>query len=195
MSVAPRVISVYVPMCMLCSPQHLPVWGSACAFAQEGHVFLSLYVFTFAYHPYLIIPSACFPQPRLPPPRCTEFPSFLFFHSRKCQEGSKKCAQWMDGQICYSATPLMIPGAKSHRALHPELFSVSWKVHSPHKTILLPHDGSLVALQHLLRLHPNAYIGLGVGKRFQLEWVPFSQQPPFQSPSTQRKLRWAHLSP
>ena len=104
MSVAPRVISVYVPMCMLCSPQHLPVWGSACAFAQEGHVFLSLYVFTFAYHPYLIIPSACFPQPRLPPPDARNFHPFFSFTVGSARKEAKSV---LSGWMARSVTQLL----------------------------------------------------------------------------------------
>ena len=66
----------------------------------------------------------------------------------------------------------MIPGAKSHRTLHPELFSVSWKVHSPHKTILLPHDGSLVALPASSEASPKCLHRTGGGEKIPTEMGP-----------------------
>lgn len=73
----------------------------------------------------------------------------------------------------------MIPGVNSHRALHPELFSVLWKVHIAHTTILLPHDGPPVSSEAspkcLHRTGGGEKIPTGMGPLFPTASLPESK--------------------
>lgn len=142
--------SVCVPVCVL-------LGASFCMLVCLGicqNFCVSLLVCLYFHLPSIFNSSiSLFSQPRLPPSRCREFPSFS---SQEEMPGRKQKVCSVDGWpnllVSYSTADPSCGGATELCTR----ISVSWKFHAAYKIILWPHNCPPVTLQHLLKLYPNA---------------------------------------